>query len=86
MFRLWRKGETSRLPWVLAISAFIAYSLTYAFGKWPWLHMPMSNIAELILIFNVYYFFRKGQKDLAWLYFVALLAIACDFALHTILK
>jgi hypothetical protein len=63
-------------------SAFITYSLTYALASWPWLHMPISNIAELIMIFNVYHFFCKWRTDIAWLHVIALLAIVCDFALH----
>ncbi len=86
MVQLWRRGGASRIEWALMVSALLTYSLTYALARWPWLHMPMSNLSELIMLFNVYHFFRKKRKVIAWLNVSALLAVACDFALHYILR
>ena len=62
------------------------YVLTFVLGKIPFLHKPMSNIAELFILYNADYFFRKGRKDIFWLNAIALLSIAADFSLHYILS
>lgn len=78
--------QATRAEWTTVVSALFFYVLTFALGRWRWLHMPMSNVAELFMLYNVVHFFRTGRKDLAWLNLIALLAIAFDFALHYILK
>lgn len=86
LIRLKRSGDPTRKEWLLLTTALLFYFLTFALGRWRWLHMPVSNIAEAIMFYNVYYFFKKKQKDIAWMNITALLAIASDFALHYILK
>lgn len=86
IFRLGKYRKPGRLEWTLVLSALVTYALTYALGRWPWLHMPMSNLSELIMLVNLVYFFRKGRKDLGWLYVTALAAVGIDFLLHYILK
>ena len=85
-FRLARTGKATRTEWATVSLALLFYFLTFALGRWRWLHLPMSNIAELFILYNMFYFFKKNQKGIAWLNFTALLAIAADFALHYILK
>ncbi len=48
--------------------------------------MPLSNVAELFMLYNVVHFFQRNQRDIAWLNLIALFAIALDFALHYILR
>ena len=84
--RLPRAGKPTRKEWTILALALLFYFLTFALGRWRWLHMPMSNIAELFMIYNAYYFFKKNRKDIAWLNMIGLSAIAADFALHFILK
>ncbi|MHB8483065.1 MAG: hypothetical protein ACYDBV_10125 [Nitrospiria bacterium] len=86
LFRLKRFGATSRAEWVTSSLALIFYVLTFALGRVPFLHKPMSNIAELFILYNAVYFFRKGRKDIFWLNAIALLSIVADFSLHYILK
>ena len=84
--RLSRGGKATGKERLTLLLALLFYFLTFALGRWRWLHMPMSNIAELFMIYNVYYFFKNNRKDIAWLNIVGLVAIATDFALHFILK
>ncbi len=84
--RLPRGGKPTPKEWAILLLALLFYFLTFALGRWRWLHMPMSNIAELFIAYNIYYFFKKNRKDIAWLNIIALLAIGVDFALHFILK
>lgn len=85
--RLSRSGKATAKERATIFLALLFYFLTFALGRWRWLHMPMSNIAELFMIYNVYYFwFKKNRKDIAWLNIISLLAIAADFSLHFILK
>ncbi|MFQ5779813.1 MAG: hypothetical protein ACE5HN_03390 [Nitrospiria bacterium] len=84
--RFARRGKPTRKEWTILLCALLFYILTFALGRWRWLHMPLSNIAELFMIYNIYYFFKKKQRDIAWFNIIALAAIACDFALHYILK
>jgi len=86
LLRLKQSDHPTRKEWLLLSMALLFYFLTFALGRWPWLHMPISNIAELIMLYNVYYFFKKKQKDIAWLNITSLLSIAADFSLHYILK
>lgn len=81
----WAGGAT-RGEWISTFGALLFYFLTFALGRWRWLHMPISNVAELFIFYNVVHFYRKGWKAIAWLNIIALLAIAIDFALHFILK
>ncbi len=83
--RVVKRGKPTRKEWTILLSALVFYFLTFALGRWRWLHMPLSNIAELFMIYNVYYFFKKNQKDIAWLHIISLIAIVIDFALHYIL-
>ena len=83
---LYRSGKGSRTEWIGLQGALLFYFLTFAFGRWRWLHMPISNIAELFILFNIFYFLKIGKKGIAWLNLSALLAIAADFALHQLLK
>ena len=86
LVRLKRAGEATQLEWITVSLALFFYFLTFALGRWRWLHMPMSNIAEFFILFNAVYFFRKGWRRIAWLNVIALVSIATDFALHFILK
>lgn len=86
LVRLNRAGNGSRIEWISLQGALIFYFLTFAFGRWRWLHMPISNIAELFIIFNIFYFFYKNRNGIAWLNVTALLAIFADFGLHHLLK
>ena len=86
MVRLKRSGTTFRAEWAPPPLALNFYVLTFALGKIPFLHKPMSNIAELFILYNADYFFRKGRKDIFWLNAIALLSIAADFSLHYILS
>jgi len=84
--RLKRSGKGTKQGWRSLLLAFLFYVLTFALGRWRWLHMPLSNIAELFMLYNVYYFFKQKQKDIAWCNVIALVSIAIDFALHFVLK
>lgn len=84
--RLWNSRQTTRTEWATALLAITFYILTFALGKFPSWHRPVSNVAELFILYNGIYFVRKGRSDIFWLNIVALLAIGADFALHYILK
>lgn len=86
ILRLYRSGKGSPTEWIGLQGALLFYFLTFALGRWRWLHMPISNIAELFILFNIIYFFKIGKNGIAWLNLSALLAIASDFALHHLLK
>jgi hypothetical protein len=86
IIQLYRSHHGSRTEWIGLQGAILFYFLTFALGRWRWLHMPISHIAELFILFNIFYFFRTGKNRIAWLNFTALLAIGADFALHHILK
>ncbi|MBN4054551.1 hypothetical protein JYT87_02460 [Nitrospira defluvii] len=57
-----RSDQGTRKAWLGLSLASLFYFLTFAFGRWPWLHMPVSNIAELIMVYNVYFFYKAKQK------------------------
>jgi hypothetical protein len=78
--------KAARVEWISVISALLFYFLTFALGRWPWLHMPIANVAELFMLYNAVHFFRAGRKDIAWLNTIALIAVVIDFALHYILR
>src|SRR5262245_16825998 len=80
------RNKADRIEWVTTLSALIFYFLTFALGRWRWLHMPLSNVAELFMLYNAVHFFKSGRKDIAWLNVIALSAVFFDFALHYILK
>ena len=80
------RGRADRIEWATTLSALLFYFLTFALGRWRWLHMPMSNAAELFILYNIVHFFRSGRRDIAWLNLIALISIAFDFALHYILN
>lgn len=84
--RLKRSKKGTKKGWRSLLLALLFYFLTFALGRWRWLHMPLSNVAELFMIYNVYHFFKEKQGYIAWCNVVALAAIAIDFALHFILK
>ncbi len=79
-----RRG--SRLEWITSAAALLFYFLTFALGRWRWLHMPMSNIAEVLMLYNVLHFSRRGRGRIAWLNAGALAAILADFTLHLVLR
>ncbi len=81
-----QRGKISSTGKGTILLALLFYILTFALGRWRWLHMPVSNIAEAFMVFNIVFFFKNSPKELAWLNVVALVAIASDFALHYILK
>lgn len=87
LVKLRRSGRATRKEWLILSLALLFYFLTWVVGEMGmrWLHMPLSNVAELFMIYNVYYFFKTNRKAIAWLNIVALAAIAIDFALHFIL-
>ena len=85
LIRLYRSGKGTRKEWLSLSLALLFYFLTFALGRWRWLHMPMSNLAEVVIVYNIVHFFKRN-KAIAWLNIVALLAIGTDFALHFILK
>ncbi|MFI5303216.1 MAG: hypothetical protein ACHQYP_00350 [Nitrospiria bacterium] len=86
LLRLKKDGNGTLTEWVSLQGALIFYFLTFALGRWRWLHMPISNIAELFILFNIFLFFKKQKNKIALLNVMALLAIAADFALHHLLK
>lgn len=86
IIQLFRSGKGNRTEWIGLQGAMLFYFLTFALGRWRWLHAPISHIAELFILFNIVYFFKNGKNRIAWLNLAALLAIGADFALHHILK
>ncbi|MBI1822580.1 MAG: hypothetical protein HY200_04950 [Nitrospirae bacterium] len=86
LIRLYRSGHGNRIEWIGLQGALLFYFLTFAVGRWRWLHAPISHIAEVFILFNILYFFNVGKTRIAWLNLSALLAIGADFALHHILK
>lgn len=88
LVRVIRRSGKKPLDRLVLSFALFFYFMTWVVGEMGmrWLHKPVSYIAELIILFNIIYFARKGWKDIAWLNGVALVAIAADFALHYILK
>lgn len=70
----------------VTIGALLLYFLTALLGRYPLLHMPVSNIAELVMLYNIVYFWKKRDRMIPIMNIVALTAIACDFGLHYILQ
>ena len=85
VIHLKRSGKGTKRGWRTLLLALLFYFLTFALGRWRWLHMPLSNIAELFMAYNIYYFFKAKQPYIAWCNLIALAAIGIDFALHFIL-
>ncbi|MFQ5543917.1 MAG: hypothetical protein ACE5FY_06150 [Nitrospiria bacterium] len=86
IIRYSKSGKGTRKGWIGLGMALLFYVLTFALGRWRWLHMPLSNIAELFMIYNAYTFFKARERYIAWCNVIALIAIGIDFALHFILK
>jgi len=84
--RLARYGKAGRVGWAGVISALFFYIMTFVMGRWHAWHMPMSNLAEVCMLFNIVYFFQSGRKDIAWLNVIALVAVGADFALHVLMR
>ena len=84
--KLYRSGNGTRTEWFGLQGALLFYFLTFALGRWRWLHMPMSNLAEIFILFNIITFFRHNRSKIALMNAIALAAIGSDFALHHLLK
>jgi hypothetical protein len=86
LLRLRRYGNGTWVEWSLLQGALISYFLTFLFGRWRWIHRPMSNIAELFILIGTVYFYRAGKRPISYLNGTALAAIGFDFALHILLR
>jgi uncharacterized protein YceK len=68
-------------------TALFLYLFTGISGKiHPYLHMPLSNLAEIMILYNAYYFRKQRDIPSSWMHIIALFAIVTDFSLHLILR
>ena len=82
LYRFARRGGGRRIEWATLSLSLLFYFLTFLLGRWRALHMPVSNVAELLMLYNVIHFFRIGRREIAWLNVIALIAVGIDFFLH----
>jgi hypothetical protein len=81
------KRRGGRREFLFVGIALFLYLLTGFSGKiHPYLHMPLSNLAEIMILYNVYYFWKLRDIPSSWMHVIALLAIVSDFSLHLILR
>jgi hypothetical protein len=76
-----------RMPLLLAIVPIgLIFATAFLAPKFPWAHRAVNVLYDGLLLFNVYYFWRREPRLLRWLYLTAVIGTALDFAMHFVIR
>jgi len=64
---------------LIFLTAFLA-------PKHPLAHQAVNVVYDGLLIYNAYFFWKRGPFPLGWLYLAAVIGTACDFAMHFVIR
>jgi hypothetical protein len=54
--------------------------------KHPLAHQAVNVVYDGLLIYNAWFFWKSGPPPLGWLYLVAVIGTALDFAMHFVIR
>ncbi len=82
---LLRRRERTAL--ILAIVPLVLIFITaFLAPKHPSAHQAVNLVYDGLLIYNAYFFWKSGLFPLGWLYLVAVIGTALDFAMHFVIR
>lgn len=64
---------------LIFLTAFLA-------PRHPMGHQAVNVVYDGLLIYNAWFFWKQGPSPLGWLYLVAVIGTALDFAMHFVIK
>ncbi len=74
-------------PMLLAFLPLGLIFLTAYLGKhWPSAHQVVNIFYDGLLIYNAYFFWKVVQPLTFWLYILAIVSTAMDFAMHFVIR
>lgn len=74
-------------PLLLAIVPLILIFVTaYLAPRLPAAHRAVNIVYDGLLVWNAVYFWQSNPRALRWLYLVAVIGTALDFAMHFVIQ
>jgi hypothetical protein len=81
---LHRRERTAVL--LAVVPLVLIFTTAFLAPKHPMGHQAVNVVYDGLLIYNAWYFWRRGPSPLGWLYLVAVIGTALDFAMHFVIK
>jgi predicted neutral ceramidase superfamily lipid hydrolase len=82
-----RKGMGDRTVILLAVIPLVLiFTTAFLAPKHPMGHQAVNVVYDGLLIYNAWFFWTRGPSPLGWLYLVAVIGTALDFAMHFVIK
>lgn len=68
------------------IPLVLIFTTAFLASKHPLAHQVVNFVYDGLLIYNAYFFWKRGPFPLGWLYLVAVVGTALDFAMHFVIR
>jgi len=82
-----RQETGSRMAvWLAVTPLILIFTTAFLAPKHPLAHQAVNVVYDSLLIYNAYYFWKRGPAPLGWLYLVAVIGTACDFVMHFVIR
>jgi len=83
----YRKVRGERAAILLAVIPLVLiFTTAFLAPKHPIGHQAVNVIYDGLLIYNAYFFWTRGPYPLGWIYLVAVIGTALDFAMHFVIR
>lgn len=80
-----RRGERTAIL-LAVIPLVLIFTTAFLAPKHPMGHQAVNVLYDGLLIYNAYFFWKWGPSPLGWLYLVAVIGTALDFAMHFVIR
>ncbi|HUJ79740.1 MAG TPA: hypothetical protein VLY45_05430 [Nitrospiria bacterium] len=79
-----RRERTAIL--LAVVPLVLIFTTAFLAPKHPMGHQAVNVVYDGLLIYNAWFFWRRGPSPLGWLYLAAVIGTALDFAMHFVIK
>jgi hypothetical protein len=82
-----RQKRGHRATILLAVMPLVLiFTTAFLAPKHPMGHQAVNVVYDGLLIYNAWFFWKRGPSPLGWLYLVAVIGTALDFAMHFVIR
>lgn len=81
-----RRCREPRSLLLAVVPLVLIFTTAFLAPKHPTAHQAVNFVYDGLLIYNAYFFWKSGPFPLGWLYLVAVVGTALDFAMHFVIK
>jgi hypothetical protein len=80
-----RRGDRTIIL-LAVIPLVLIFTTAFLAPRHPQAHQVVNVVYDGLLIYNAWFFWKRGTRPLGWLYLVAVIGTALDFAMHFVIR